>query len=342
MSFEEICFNTEPNFKFKEIVKEQSECLSSSYQFDCYKDKNGDVVLISPFFNIEEPQAGERHISLITLKDNKEIKRLEGHTDRILNVRYFQDPYTKKDYLISADRRYIVIVWDLSNFTKIFTKEIRYDSFIYSVLLLFDPNKIYAVTSTLVDSGYTKVIEVGNPNNIVNIKESNFAIYLLLYWYNLKKNRHNIIQCGKNKILISEFPNNETYHSFNSDDKHPYNMGGIVIKNKGKDFLVVSSSYGLVQIYHLEYKEVFIKLDLENTFLYSFVKWNDNYLLLNDCLNKTILVLDTNDSFQVKKKIECPELNNDRFIKKVDHPLYGECILSIGIDWKIKLFNTEN
>ena len=32
----------------------------------------------------------------------------------------------------------------------------------------------------------------------------------------------------------------------------------------------------------------------------------------------------------------------DRFIRKVYHPIYGESILSVGIDWKIKLFTNRN
>ena len=32
----------------------------------------------------------------------------------------------------------------------------------------------------------------------------------------------------------------------------------------------------------------------------------------------------------------------DRFIRKVDHPVYGESILSVGIDWKVKLYTNRN
>ena len=281
---------------------------------------------------------------MITLKDNKEVRKLKGHKDRILNVRYFQDPYTEDDYLISSDRKNNIIVWNLQNFSKIVDININYNALIYSVLLIFDSNEIYAVSSSLSDTDSTKVFEVGNPNYIINIQGTSifFPVYLLLYWYNSKKEVHNIIQCGKNKILISEFPNNEIYHSFTSDEEHSYNYGGIVFKNKRRDLLAVSAAYGLIQIYNLEYKEVFIKLELENVFLYSIVKWNDNYLLINDCLNKSIIILDIKDSFQVKNKIECPEMYFDRFIKKVEHPLYGESILSVSLDGKIRIFINEN
>ena len=32
----------------------------------------------------------------------------------------------------------------------------------------------------------------------------------------------------------------------------------------------------------------------------------------------------------------------EKFIKKVEHPKYGESILSVGIDFKIKLFINRN
>ena len=38
----------------------------------------------------------------------------------------------------------------------------------------------------------------------------------------------------------------------------------------------------------------------------------------------------------------CPEMYYDRFIRKVDHPKYGESILSVGIDWKVKLYTNRN
>ena len=32
----------------------------------------------------------------------------------------------------------------------------------------------------------------------------------------------------------------------------------------------------------------------------------------------------------------------DKFIKKVNHPVYGESLLSIGVDWRIKLWVNRN
>ena len=53
---------------------------------------------------------------------------------------------------------------------------------------------------------------------------------------------------------------------------------------------------------------------------------NDQYVLLNDCLQRRILVLDINDKFNIKSKVLCPKMYFDRFMKKEDHPLYRESI----------------
>lgn len=348
MNFEEVSFKSNPNFRFKEIVTDKSDCLSSTYQFDCYKDKNGEIILISPFFDYENILKQEHHISLINLQNNKVIKKLEGHKDRVVTVRYFQDPSNKNDYFISADRKYHIIVWDLNNeCTKKLDIVVKYEGFIYSCLLIFEEKKMWAVVSSLGENNVTKVIDVDNKDHICEIEDSRgLNIYFLAYWYNKdaldNTQKHNIIQCGKNKILISEFPANNTYHILETDEKHPYNLAGIVFKNKNRDILAVSATYGLIQFLDLATKTLVKVFESEDVHLYSFIRWNDDYLLINDCLQRRILILDMKKDYRIKSKVLCPQMHFDRFIKKVDHPLYGESILSIGIDFKIKLFINRN
>ena len=132
-------------------------------------------------------------------------------------------------------------------------------------------NKIYAIISSITNEG-TKVFNIEEADEIIDIKDSNFNIYFLTNWHNKKNNKDYIIQIGKEKILISEFRANETYDIFNSDDKHPYNLSGFVYTNEKKDYLAVSSTYGLIQIYDLENKKIILKIKFEDVFLYNFVK----------------------------------------------------------------------
>jgi len=125
----------------------------------------------------------------------------------------------------------------------------------------------------------------------------------MTYWWDEKKNDHNIIQCGKNKILISQYKA-KTNYSITTDEKHPYNLGGMVYKHKDKDYLITSATYGLIKVIDLELKKEIHSIVLEDVFFYSFVKWNEQYILLNDCLQRRILILDMDDDYKIKKQNE--------------------------------------
>lgn len=342
MSFEDIPFKSNPNFKFKEKVTDKSDCLSATYQFDCFQNKNGDVILISPFFDVKNAIKRDYHISLINLRNNEVIKTLEAHKDRVLTVHYFQDN-NKNDYFISADKKNKVIVWDLSNnCEKLFEFDFKYESFIYSCLLIFEGNKKYVVASSIGSNNITKVIDMADSNNVIDINESKDKnVYFLAHWINEdseKNNRkHIIIQNCKNLILFSEFPSGVTYHKVEINQEYPFCQAGIVFKNQGKDYYAASFTYGLVLIIDLAKKEEVKRIIMNDVHLYSFVRWSDHYLLLNDCLQRRIIVMDMLDNYKIKSKIVIPEMDFEKFIKKVKHPKYGECLLSSGVDWSIKL-----
>lgn len=363
MSFDFQNFTTSPNFRFQEVIDSKCDCLSSTYQFDCYKNNNGETILIVPFFDVTKLLDQKHHISLINLKNNQVIKELDGLEDRTVSVHYFKDPDKGNDYLISADRRYNIIIWDLSNnYEKIYQKQIKYEGYIYACLLFFDKKKMYAAVSSIGDKNVTKVIDVydsieknkfknkdeeGDVDNITEIEGSKeINIYFMTHWYNEKemseRKKNVIIQCGKKKVLFTEYPNNTTYHSIETEEKYQYNLSGIVFKNNDRDLFAFASSYGFVHIIDLETKNEIKSFKLQNVHLYSFVRWNDHYLLLNDCFQRKIIIMDMLNNYNITSQVLCPEMYFDRFIKKVVHPLYGESILSIGIDWKLKLFVNRN
>ena len=295
MSFDKQNFKTNPNFKFRESPADLRECLGTTYTYDVYKDKQGRVILITPYWNINEqcnkegdPSVGlekYHYISLIDLSNNEEIQTLVGHTDRVVTCRFFEDPFTGKQYLISADRKYKVKVWDLTDNGKIvFDKELKegYDNFIYSVLMIFEQNKIYVVTSTL-GSGETNVFVIGSdeaPKKLKDTKDLN--IYYLDYWFEEKdadgNSEHHIIQCGKNKILISQLKKDSNYE-IATEEKYANNLCGMVYKKGDKDLLITSATRGLIEIIDLKERKELQKIEHSDVFFYNFVKYTDHSIL---------------------------------------------------------------
>ena len=120
----------------------------------------------------------------------------------------------------------------------------------------------------------------------------------------------------------------------------------MVFKKGDKNLLIVSSTRGLIQVIDLKEKEeakrVIYTKEYPDVFFYNFVRWNEKYILLYEALQRRILILDSDNEYKIISKVLCPEMYFDRFIRKVDHPKYGESILSVGIDWKVKLYTNRN
>ena len=180
-------------------------------------------------------------------------------------------------------------------------------------------------------------------NAFIEITESeSIPVYCLLYWFNEKeedeKHVHNIIQCGKNKILITKFPSNKTYLKIDTEEKYMYNSGGLVFKSQDKDILAVSCCSGLILIIDLILKNIIKKIEISDVHIFSFIKWNEKYLLLNDMRKREIIIIDINKGYKIVSKNYLPEMEIDVFMKKIRHPDYGECILTSGKNFKLNLF----
>jgi WD40 repeat protein len=221
---------------------------------------------------------------LIDLSNNKEIQKLVGHRDRVVTCRFFEDPYNGKQYLISADRKYQVKVWELTDNGKlIFDRQVeeKYDNFIYSVLMIFEKGLFYIVVSTL-GTGETCVYTIGNEQTMKKLKDTReLNIYYLDYWYEESddngKPEHHIIQLGKSNILVSQLNKDSNYVVKVNDEKYANILCGMVFKKGDKNLLIVSSTRGLIQVIDLKEKEetkrvVFTK-EYPDVFFYNFVRW---------------------------------------------------------------------
>ena len=114
---------------------------------------------------------------------------------------------------------------------------------------------------------------------------------------------------------MTEFPNNKVYDTLNYIEQSVYNLAALVFLNEERDLLAISSYLGLIIVYDLEQKKVILKIKLNNVFLYNLIKWNDNYLLVLDSLNKKLFNFNIKyNEFKQEDDIQIPELQLNRFI----------------------------
>ena len=277
---------------------------------------------------------------------NKKIISLQGHNNTIRTIRYFMNIKNKKEYLISADKNKIVIIWDITNnYNILYNINTNYGDDIYSCLLIFsnNDNNNYIITSTYntssnIDKSSTKIYSLNNGKFIKYINNSNnYIIYYLLSWYNIKDNKYYIIEFANNKIVINNLLEDKLYSELIQQPEDDHYSG--FIKNKdNKDYLYSSSYNGYINIWDLYNKNIFKIINTNNCILYNIIEWNDKYIMVADRDNKSFKIIDM-ETFKVISDIKGEHKNKVKSIKKIYHPIYGESLLSSGEDGIIKLWS---
>jgi len=253
----------------------------------------------------------------------------------------------KNEYLISADDNKIVIIWDITNNFNIKYKiDTKYGHDIYSCLLIFPKNSEdnYIITSTFNKSGKdedsaSKLYSLSNGNQIKCFNNTNNnSIYYLLSWYNNIDNKHYVIQFSFMKIIINSLLEDELYAELSKEPEQEHLSGCLYTKNDN-DYLFSSSYNGYINIWDLYNKKIYITINTDGCYLAHIIEWNKKYIIVADVNNKSFKIINIDDgsiyniNTEHKDKLNC--------IKKVNHPKYGESLLTAARDKTIKLWNLE-
>ena len=293
------------------------------------------------------PNTNNFNLDIFELINNQKINSLQGHKNHIRTIRYFINNKNKNEYLISADDNKIVIIWDITNNYNIkYNIDTKYGGSIYSCLLIF-PNNMnddYIITSSYNKSknnedSATKIYSFNDCKFIKYINNTNNnSIYYLLSWYNKKNNKYYIIQFSYKKILINNLLEDELYSEL-SNEPETNHFSGFIYYKDNNDYLCSSSGNGYINIWDLYNKKIFKVINTNGCKLAHIIEWNNKYIIVADYNNKLFKIIDIDNNSIHDIKIE--HKDNLACIKKINHPIYGESLLSAGNDKIIKLWTIE-
>ena len=341
-----ILFKNNPNLRYKEDIIYDNDSIGFNDLFDIFSSN------IDNKLYIISPNKISFSLDIYLLENtNQIVNSLKGHNNHITMLKYYfnSNDNIKKEYIISADINGVVIIWeinDINNYKK-YDIKLKTNDFIYSCLMYFESINTYIITSTC-GKDDTKLFILNNQNNIKfvkNIKNSkNNNVYYLLIWPNKISKEMHLIQFCKMKIVISNINSNEIYWNL-IDEKNkdgPY-MNGFIYSNKKNEneyyeYLYSVSMNGYINIWELHQKLLINSIFINNNFLNQIIQWNENYIIMTNGNKNNILIMDLNCGriiSNIFSKHEKGIIN----IKKVVHPIYGESLLSCGLEGSIFLWN---
>ena len=251
-------------------------------------------------------------IKMKSINDIRKIKRLKGHQKRIVFVKYFKNPYTLQEYLISGDREENVRAWEIldeNNYLSLCVIKTNYGRLlmqqsIYNCLIYFTEKRNYIITTT-VTNNYSRLYELENGALIKDISLTyyNYTYYLVSY-------KDYIVDCCKDFVMIYNPLNEEVYSKIETSYTKGDNRSCCIIYNKNNnDYLYISNCNGYIISYCLNTKNVINNYNINND-LYHIIFWDLNNLIFAQYNSEYLGIIDieknnTKNLIKLKKTIMC-------------------------------------
>ena len=251
-------------------------------------------------------------IKMKSINDIRKIKRLKGHKKRIVFVKYFKNPYTLQEYLISGDREENVRAWEIldeNNYLSLCVIKTNYGRLlmqqsIYNCLIYFTEKRNYIITTT-VTNNYSRLYELENGALIKDISLTyyNYTYYLVSY-------KDYIVDCCKDFVMIYNPLNEEVYSKIENSYTKGDNRSCCIIYNKNNnDYLYISNCNGYIISYCLNTKNVINNYNINND-LYHIIFWDLNNLIFAQYNSEYLGIIDieknnTKNLIKLKKTIMC-------------------------------------
>ena len=163
-------------------------------------------------------------------------------------------------------------------------------------------------------------------NKVKQIQDITHYLHYFESYYDLLTNKNFIILCNIDNIILYDYNEDKIYHKFEE------NCYTFTIFNNKESVKLIARGIGSIIIWNIHSKELLKKIKINN--MSVFCLWNDNYIILSGYLDNMIYAININDE---KKKKIISHNNNIVNIKQINHPIYGECLLSQDKNGIIKI-----
>ena len=347
----------------KETIKEEKnkdkeinfeKITSFPYKFYFYKDLiQENLGLCSTFITFKSIN---KILTLVYVTDdysiisydivkNKQLNIIKNPQKDICNLQYCFDNKNKRDLVLSQSCYNNIKIWDINNYKCILNLkdlELNYVS-ISKVCFMNYKNNIYIILSSTSFSDPTCKLFDLSGKLIKKIDFDSNINYIITYKDN-ELSKFYILISTPNMIKSYNYDEGKIYHNYlNIRKSYIYNL---IVVNKDRIWepTHLFGNYGnYAIIWNFNTGEmlnnVYFNGNINNICL-----WNNQFLIaidenLNE--NKDIISLLDVSTGKLKKNLITSENCKFSMISKIEHPDYGEGLVILTQDHKIKLFLTE-
>ena len=269
------------------------------------------------------------------LKIQKKVTELKTYNDNyITSIRHYLDKINHRDIIMSiiCDENNIKL-WNVKNWELILNlKNVNNKGTLFSGCFL---NKNYIVSSNLNWDDNLEPIKIFNFNgkHIKEINDSKDITFFIDSFYDKNLNKNYIITSNINYIKSYDYNNNKVYHKY-YDNKNGIHWGFILQEKEELIKLIENCKDGNIRIWNFHNGLLMKKIKVNNI-LKDACLWNNTYLFVG-CGDNTIKLIDLKNGVFIKS---FTGHNQDVLsIKKINHPQFGECLISQGYDEQIQLW----
>ena len=323
-------FTKDPkDFVYKEDICSSAHKTNSIDKVFCaFKSFSRESLVVwgTPQYNIE----------FYDLDKGKIIKTIiRAHNQTIFSCRHYSDIKNRIDYLITSSYDRTVKVWDIKSYSYFINISNAHSGYyIYSVSILCDEkeNANYIITSA--PNEYMKIWDFKG-KYLRNFGQNDESTYFIDVYYDNKEKKSYILNANSTDVKSYHFKNGELYHKYKGTPQ-TWHMSAVVNETREQHILIESDGNGYIRMWEFHSANLIKIIPSSSTLnLRGICLWNDDYLFA------------AGNDYQVKLF----DLTAGKFIKsfkghtstvcsldKIVHPKYGECLVSQGLDGKLKIW----
>ena len=158
-------------------------------------------------------------------------------------------------------------------------------------------------------------------------------------FYDKKISKLYILTANKNYIKSYDYEENKLYRKYYDEGNEDIHIHLIILEKDNIIKLIDSCYDGYLRIWNYHSGDLLNKIKVNDEPIKGLLLWNDENILIG-CSNNIKIIEFTNE-ITINNLIE--NVEDIITIKKINHSIYGECLLSQGIHFEqIKIWGIKN